>query len=894
MCIRDSFLRRKGHAVTVYDAMPRMGGMLRYGIPDYRLPASVLDRELSVLEQMGIVFRNGARLGDGLQLSNLEAEYDAVFLALGAWNPYRLGIPGEDRTAVIQGIDFLRRLNQGDRAPLPERVAVIGGGNTAMDAARSARRLGSEVTVLYRRTIDEMPATRREIDEAEEEGVTFRYLTQPVAFLGKDDALEGIRCVQMKLGEPDASGRRRPVAISDSEFVVPADAAILAVGQGPDTACLGAGPVEVDGRGCIVADRATGQTTSAKVFAGGDAVTGASIAVEAVGAGHRAADAMDRFLRGAAVPPAFEYEHEKQDVRRADIPDVAETPQIHTAVRSPEARVVDFAEYETSFTEDEARAEGQRCLECGCERLADCSLRDCATMVRASQATFAGELDRCLPDLRHPYIVRDPGKCVACGRCIRTCGEVCGIHAIDFVDRGIGVEVQAPFDRAWQDSACVSCGACVDTCPTGALTDRKALDKQLPCALADTPSVCTLCSLTCAIRVQSLAGRLMKTLPGSPSDILCAKGRYGWQGFVRAERLTRPLIRRGNRLVEATWKEAFAKIRESLPANKEETVVVAGGHLTQQATAVLARLAADGLRTQRLRLERLDGTEIALGSVAQRAGIAALPSGRCLLVVGPRSRYERFVVDLALRAAQRAGSTLVSLAADLPDADLACEATPPDALLRGLHGQGEEPVPAELQDLVEANDPILVFETRTVSERTLAAISGLLAARSDWRYLPIGGLANETGLRSLGFTAAADTAPVAACLAVGADPAATPGGMERLAGATCIVAASPIHNATTELAHVVLPLPLPLEEAGVRIDADGALREAMSTLRNPAGRTTVQTLTDLATALGLEVGSAASATPAQTRPAATPGLITIATVDPLATAAERLLIDQGI
>ncbi|MBN1859691.1 FAD-dependent oxidoreductase, partial [Candidatus Bipolaricaulota bacterium] len=543
------FLRRRGHTVVVFEAMPRMGGMLRYGIPEYRLPHSVLDREIDVFRRMGIELRNGVRLGADISYQQLAGEYDAVFLGIGAWGAHGMGISGEEHPAVTQGTDFLRQVNNGDRPQLPSRVAVIGGGNTAMDAARCARRLGADVTVIYRRTEEEMPALAHEVAEAQDEQVSFRFLTQPVEFLTDGDSLRGIRCVRMELGQPDESGRRRPIPVEGSEFVVEVEAALLAVGQAVDSNCLTDSGIAVDRRGRLVADPRTGQCSEPRVFAGGDAVTGPSIAVEAVGAGHRAADAIHRTLRGQAASSDPAYAHAKEDVTFSDIGHPATAPRIRTAVRAAEARILDFDEYEAALADDEAVVAGQRCLECGCMSFNDCALRDYASVVEADQHAYAGEPPRKRRDERHPFIVRKVGKCVQCGRCVRVCRDVCGVAAIEFSGRGIDTEVQAPFNRAWQDSDCVSCGACVDACPTGALYDKAALAKQVPLDLDRTSTICALCGVGCEIDVLTFHGDYMRTVPSDGKSILCARGRYGWHAIASQPRIVSPMIRRGSVLV---------------------------------------------------------------------------------------------------------------------------------------------------------------------------------------------------------------------------------------------------------------------------------------------------------------------------------------------------------
>lgn len=208
------FLRTMGHSVAIYDAMPKMGGMLRYGIPQYRLPKEVLDQEIAAIANLGVTMINNAKIGDGVTLDELREGSDAVLVAIGAWTSSSMRVPGESLNGVMGGIDFLRHVALNEPSGIGERVAVVGGGNTAMDACRTAVRMGAkEVYIIYRRTRDEMPADALEIAQAEEEGVAFKFLTNPVEILGAGGSVRGVRLQQMALGEPDASGRRRPVPV---------------------------------------------------------------------------------------------------------------------------------------------------------------------------------------------------------------------------------------------------------------------------------------------------------------------------------------------------------------------------------------------------------------------------------------------------------------------------------------------------------------------------------------------------------------------------------------------------------------------------------------------------------------------------------------------------------
>ena len=385
-------LARMGYGVTIFEALPVAGGMMRVGIPAYRLPREVLQREIDDILRLGVDLKLNTPIRNIDRL--LEAGYRAVFLAIGAHEPQKLGIPGEDVRGVHHGVPFLQGVSLAERvgvmegfedkfiiafgipiAPrVGEKTVVIGGGNTATDAARTALRLGAkEVSILYRRSRAEMPANPWEIDEAEKEGIQLQVLTAPVEVLETDGHVNGIRCVRMKLGDPDASGRRRPIPIEGSEFSISADTMIAAVAQAPEVSFLEESTgLEITPKGTFVIDAKTLATTKPGVFAGGDAAKGPGTLIEAIADGRRTALSIDRYLRGVELLTPREelplpvVELSEEEIReRAERGEVDPRPRVHIPAVEVEERTRDFREVELPLTEEQARAEAARCLSCG-------------------------------------------------------------------------------------------------------------------------------------------------------------------------------------------------------------------------------------------------------------------------------------------------------------------------------------------------------------------------------------------------------------------------------------------------------------------------------------------------------------------------------------------------
>jgi NADPH-dependent glutamate synthase beta subunit-like oxidoreductase len=365
------YLRRLGHGVTIYERMPALGGMLRYGIPEYRLPKAVLDWEIEGILGLGVEAVTGVEVGTDFNLEFLKSEgVDAVLLAVGAWNDRRLGLEGADLEGVVSGIKFLELYHHSEPIPVSGPVAVVGGGNTAIDAARTALRSGAEsVSIVYRRGRDEMPANPAEIVAAEEEGVDFRFLSAPVRIEETGGRVSGLVLQRMELGEPDPSGRRRPVPVEGSEESLPFDLIIEAVGQVPDLDFLegkGMPTLPTTRWNTIDADEATLQTDVPWIFTCGDCFTGPGLMVEAIGAGRYAARSMHYFMMDGEIPPIEDRQTELiSDSLFESIVGVTPRPKVHEPVICLEDRLGTFKEVEGTIAEGEAHAESERCLNCG-------------------------------------------------------------------------------------------------------------------------------------------------------------------------------------------------------------------------------------------------------------------------------------------------------------------------------------------------------------------------------------------------------------------------------------------------------------------------------------------------------------------------------------------------
>ncbi len=452
-------LARMGYHVTVYESLPVKGGMLHVGIPPYRLPRHVVEEAFEELKYLEVEIHTNTPIGQEIKLEDLRRDYNAVYLAAGAHKAEKLGIRGEEFDGVVHGVTFMRKVNLEEKdLKVGKRVVVIGGGNTAIDTARSSLRLGAEeVHIFYRRTREEMPVDERELEEAEIEGIKINYLTSPLEVLsGDEQKVRGIRCIKNRLGDPDDSGRRRPIPIEGSEFEIPCDVVIPAVSQSPDISFLPEEVgLEVSKWDRLVVDPDTFQTNVSGIFAGGDFVTGPRDVIRVIADGRKAAISIDVYLSGdkrqqrreAFFTPVGEISLERN---------LEKIPRQRMPTLPPGKRESLHEEVDLGFSREEAVGEAKRCFQC------------------------------------YIFTIFDRTKCILCGGCVDICPRYCfrmvkldeiegDEHLQGLVERFFGV----PLERIWEErgellelgtamikeeSRCIQCGLCAKRCPTDAIS----------------------------------------------------------------------------------------------------------------------------------------------------------------------------------------------------------------------------------------------------------------------------------------------------------------------------------------------------------------------------------------------------------------------------------------
>ncbi len=534
-------LRKDGHGVDLYEALPELGGMARYGIPRFRLPWEQMDAEIKSIIDLGVNVHLNKRLGKDFTLSDLKKNgAAAIVIAIGAHGSKAMRVENENCIGVIGGVDFLRKVVLGEEVNAGKRVAVIGGGDVAMDCARVAKRLGAEVELLYRRTQKEMPALHHEQEETKEEGVQFRYLIAPLAVIEENGKAKYLRIQKMELGEPDSSGRRTPVPIEGSEENLQFDLIISAIGQDPDISCLNNDTLAPKATKWKTVDYnpQTMVTSTEGIFTAGDCAFGPDTVVRALGEGRRAAEAINLYLAGAKIEFKEEYRISRgeklSDLDTNDFAPRYEHKKRESITVYPAEKRLAKGGYNIiskGFDSIQAKAEASRCIECGCSSRYNCDLRDYSTEYSASEKRFAGQVRKYEADKRHPLIKIESDKCITCGSCVRVCNEVRNISALAFINRGFTTHIAPSFEEALQKTNCDSCGMCIDVCPTGAIDQN--IGKNIgPWKGQTHESTCTSCSIGCGLSVKTSHGKVIEvaSLSSDPVNgaIICKDGRFSY------------------------------------------------------------------------------------------------------------------------------------------------------------------------------------------------------------------------------------------------------------------------------------------------------------------------------------------------------------------------------
>lgn len=401
-------MARRGYPVTIFEAFEKSGGMLRYGIPSYRLPEDILDAEVAAITDLGVEIKYGTRVGTDVSMDDLKKDFDAIYLGIGAHEGWVLGIPGEEGEGVMSAVKFLNKVNAGESMDVNgKKVLIIGGGNSAVDAARVSWRMGAASEIIYRRTREEMPAEEEEIDDTLEEGINIQYLTAPVEIVRDGGKVVGLKCIKMELGEPDDSGRRRPEPVEGSEFVIDCDMVLPAIGQGAQFDGL---ETFKDEKGWITVDEATGATSEEGVWAGGDVTNRLGTVTEAIGLGRKAANAMDYHIRGEEIPKEYPPKVIKSDQMALNY--YADAPRVDKQHISVDQRKGNFNEVVSTWTDDQCKEETLRCMSCG--QCFDCG--NCYSFCSYSAVKKLEERD----ENGNPYKFRLE-VCVGCAKCAEEC-----------------------------------------------------------------------------------------------------------------------------------------------------------------------------------------------------------------------------------------------------------------------------------------------------------------------------------------------------------------------------------------------------------------------------------------------------------------------------------------
>jgi len=564
------FLTRKGHDVTVFEAEQMLGGMLRYGFPEFKIPKNVLDYEINTLLKLGITVRTGQKWGVDYTLQDLKDQgFDAILIAIGNPVDKPLEIPGQDLPGVMGASEFLKMITTGEDVDYGKRAAVLGGNNIAVETARALVRSGvEEVNIIYPRPKEEMPAHERNIEDAEREGVKFLDMVSPLNIGAKDDGL-AIELVRMELGEPDKRGKRNPVEISGSNMHLQVNSVVYSMGKMATKDGFSGGSLEesleLTPAGNINANPRTFLTNLEGIYAAGDTTSGPRSVIQAVVGGRRAAEnihAQIMEVERDAGESRFNFSRGKtlDNVDPQTFAGISSSPREKMPQREPQSAISDYDEVKLGYDESIARREAERCLSCGCTAYDRCDLKRVSIENGINlNKTGMGEKPLYEKDASHPAITVDLNKCIFCQRCMNSCEyEALELSASGFDEKGRAESITLRFNEK-----CVSCGKCVDNCSTGALNKKEQIVPMVNEVIEKVRTTCPYCGTGCQLELKVKGNTLME-VTASPDQLpnfgdLCVKGRFGHAFLSHPDRLTTPLMRRkkGDPLEPVSWNEAL-------------------------------------------------------------------------------------------------------------------------------------------------------------------------------------------------------------------------------------------------------------------------------------------------------------------------------------------------
>lgn len=684
------YLQIKGHQCDIFEAQSHPGGWLRYGIPEYRLPNDVIDAEVKRITDLGVNIFYNKKLGDNLKFADIQNNYDAVILTIGSQRGTLLGCEGEDADGVFSGIDFLRNMEVTVQRYdfTGKKIIVVGGGNTAMDCCRSSIRCGSrDVTVVYRRSEAEMPANPIEIHESKLEGVKYLFLHNPIR-VNKDEngKVKSVTLIKMILGEPDASGRRRPIPLEGSEFDIEADYILAAIGQKTDinflddvNSVVKEGKLKANKWGDIDANPETLQTGVPFIFAAGDGVTGPATVIEAIAQANKAVNSCHQYLMGQKIQPLkktfvsrkdnFRKQEKEFYIGRYKLQFRQEMPVL------PAEKRYNYNEVELGYTEEMALTEAERCLECGCSEFFDCQLQQLADKYNVTQDYYAGEFKSYEVDFSHPLIEIDNNKCILCAKCIRTCNEIVGAKALGLVQRGFETFVAPSLNKTLLETDCESCGMCISVCPTGAIVENVPFKimpvkpekiKTIDCFTSEGASEELIHKSGFIFRAEGIPGLVNK------NSNIGKHAKFGYRIFNDTERITKPMLKNNGVWKEISFDEALKIIKSKISGNENQTLVSASGRMTNEDLFLIQKFVRDALKTNNITsFNYFDRGNHYVYNSNKNIKISELSNARKIYILGSNINYDNPLINHEIFNAAYKYNTELVLITDKESANMA-------------------------------------------------------------------------------------------------------------------------------------------------------------------------------------------------------------------------------